>query len=287
MKRYRFSLKDLMIAILLTALVSTSAQLSYLWSEPQSQKFTQLESPYIEILPKANAQTSTASSVSPNHKGFDGGWIIPFEVFDLSVTYYKRGVYWTPRYNKKPVRVDLNGDGLLDLIFSTYDPVSNENSSSYATGFSQYVKLQRPNGSFETVYTCSQSSFVSSNTNSGTTYGFKYHGHCADTVNTTDPGNTKRWEPSIITLQLGNIGSLQSGDDRLNLLSSIRYTEENHDYDRNAATFIDINGDGLQDMVFGGSTTLQKHATNGSARSASAILYNNGNGFDVGLFVAD
>ncbi len=287
MKRYRFSLKDLLIAILLTALVSTSAHLSILWTGPQAQQYTQLDKPYSDLLPNANAQTSNASSVSFNHKGFDGGWIIPFEIFDLDVTYYRRGISWTPRYNRKPVRIDLNGDGLLDLIYSVYDPLSNESSPDYAAGFQQYIKLQRPNGVFETVYTCSQTSFVTANTNSGTTYGYKYHGHCADTTNTTDPGNTRRWEPAVTTLQLGNVGSISPQDDRINLLDTIRYTEETHNYDRNAATFIDVNGDGLPDMVFGGSTSIQRDASfAGQSHAASAILYNNGNGFDVGFFVA-
>lgn len=289
MKRYRFSLKDLLIAILLTALVSTSAQLSVIWTGPEAKQFTQLKTPYTDVLPAANAQTSNANSVSPNHKGFDGGWIIPFEVFDLEVRYV-RNFYWRPVYTRKPLRIDLNGDGLLDLIYSVYDPRYIHDSNypaGYSASFQQYIKLQRPGGLFETVYTCSQRSIIDSYDNSGTTYKYEYVGHCADTSNTSGK-NFQRWQPSVIAPQLAGPGTLQANSDSINLVRSIRYTEENHDYDRNAATFIDVNGDGLQDMVFGGDTTIQRAASfAGQSRSATAVLFNNGNGFDIGFFTAN
>lgn len=65
--------------------------------------------------------------------------------------------------NGYPIQIDMNGDGLLDLVYSTV----------YTSGASQYVLLNNGQG-FDAAYLCNKS-FVATRTPQHV-----YRGHCAD-----------------------------------------------------------------------------------------------------------
>src|SRR5690606_10799021 len=128
------------------------------------------------------------------HKTFNGGWVLPFEMYDQK--YYRGQVspYRQPEYKDLPVSIDINGDGLLDLVYSKPNLSYNTGNNSYIwNGVEQYIILRRADG-FELAYKCRQE-----NQNNI----FVYYGDCADTTyqNGTEPAYEMRWTPMNIMYQ--------------------------------------------------------------------------------------
>jgi hypothetical protein len=108
---------------------------------------------------KAFMNDYTSWPKSRKHKGFDGGWVMPFEFFEALMD-SNGGV------SPSPVHIDMNGDGRMDIIYSKGD---NGN-------LIQYMLFARGNG-FVSAYKCRS---VSESEGAGY-YGYWYYGDCADT----------------------------------------------------------------------------------------------------------
>lgn len=76
--------------------------------------------------------------------------------------------------NNKPLQGDINGDGLIDIYFSTGDPGAN-------SGVFQYVYLNNGHG-YDFVYLCERK-VVRTTTYPQVIYSTQYRGDCADYSN--------------------------------------------------------------------------------------------------------
>ena len=230
---------------------------------------------------------------SQKHKGFDGGWMLPFEAFSQQ---YYRG--WQNRnkpaqYFDKPLHIDLNGDGLQDLLFSKgHVSLHGQTQNFIWTGLEQYIILRRANG-FELAYKCRQERDAQNK--------YWYYGDCADQNYTsgTDAAYEVVWTPGAIwyqqTPQMTNSHQFSDQDRQeymgtndqvfnyLNVDLNIngQFVET---FDHAMPEFTDLNGDGLVDVVFFGQVSIGEQYGNGGPYTyvgTNYVLYNNGHGFDV------
>ena len=237
---------------------------------------------------------------SAKHKGLDGGWILPFEIFDQKYSRGQMVPYRQPAYTDMPVSIDINGDGLLDLVYSKADFSINTNGGGYETvwgGVTQYIILRRANG-FELAYKCKQVS-EPVGTNGSQRW---YYGDCADMSYTkgTDLAYEQAWTPMNYFYQQAkswtNKHPILTNDDRANYNGT---GDETFDYifydywvngtqrntiDRQKPLIKDLNGDGLPDLIFFGYLDAGATYSGGpnTAQNLNIVMYNNGHGFDMG-----
>lgn len=229
-------------------------------------------------------------------KDFDGGWNLPFEAFRQQ---YYRG--WqnrnqNPQYYDKPLQIDLNGDGLQDLLYSKANVSLHGQTQNFVwTGLEQYIILRRANG-FELAYKCHQSSksvYVSPAIPQQTQWW--YYGDCADTSYISSaPAQEKAWNPATIWNQQrsqmtsGNtlnrsayMGINDQVFDFLNIDLNIN-GQQTETFPRYMPQFTDINGDGLPDVLFFGQAMIgEGYSGPYEFQTLEFVLYNNGRGFDV------
>jgi hypothetical protein len=229
-------------------------------------------------------------------KDFDGGWNLPFEAFTQQ---YNRG--WQnrnqiPQYYDKALEIDLNGDGLQDLLYSKGDVTLHGQSQNFVWfGLTQYIILRRANG-FELAYKCYQrpkSVYISPAIQQQTQWW--YYGDCADTSYTsTNAGQEKVWNPATVWNQKrpqmtqGNTldrASYMGLDGQvfefLNIDLNINGSQA-ETFPRYMPKFTDINGDGLPDVVFFGSAVIgEGNSGPYTFQNIQFVLYNNGRGFDI------
>lgn len=217
----------------------------------------------IDVVP--HSQAGLVSSYTQKHRNFDGEWIIPFEIYEQR---YNRSISGGT-YSREPYMVDLNGDGLLDQIYSSYEPNTSTPS------LSQYIKLQRPDGSFQQVYTCSQIN--------GAGGKYYYSGHCAEPgyVSGTELAYEVRWTPLFYLYQQVAEHTYTYGSSGVSV-QLFNWSYDSYDYqrDRKMPVFRDLNGDGLNDVIFQANWRHEGYST--TSANVNMILYNNGNGFDPG-----
>jgi hypothetical protein len=227
-------------------------------------------------------------------KYFDGGWIMPFDFYDLQPN---RPSNYGNEPARAPVFTDINGDGLVDMLFSsTTDTFIQSGSSTISSiGMQQYIALN--NGKhFELVYKCRYGS-----DSQGSSY--KYYGDCADTTasQTVIQKHPPRFPVEMIlhhedkltpvnktSAMEGNIAnsfqvhvdiatpSLEENCHNKNILDT-------KSCDRSMPRLLDINGDGLQDIILS-SYVAERYTVNYPQmvqRKQSMVLYNNGKGFDL------
>ena len=97
---------------------------------------------------------------SKKHRGLVGGWDMPFEMYQQRMRRTDHGgnIGVAPIYETVPVRIDINGDGLLDFVYSNAPSAYIGNGSDYffyGVGLSQYVVLKRTNGYGGGIYVLS------------------------------------------------------------------------------------------------------------------------------------
>jgi len=228
-------------------------------------------------------------------KDFDGGWIMPFDLYEPQP--YRSSGYDGIELGRAPIYTDINGDGLTDMLFSsTVDQfIENGSGSTSSIEMQQYIALN--NGKqFELVYKCRYGADPQGS-------NYKYYGDCADTAASQTP--VVKHPPRFpIEMILHHESRLAAVDDinseegnvknSLNIHVSISNTvlrEQCHNKnlfhtnscDRYMPKLIDVNGDGLQDIILSGYT-MERYYVNYpqyTQRKQSMILYNNGSGFDL------
>lgn len=242
---------------------------------------------------------------SKKHKGFDGGWILPFEIYEqryIPVHYEKGG---KERYEDLPLSIDINGDGLLDLVYSKVDMSYrwHINEGSVFHGVEQYIILRRANG-FELAYKCRQKVDYEG-------YSIKtstYYGDCAETnysgnyLDHIVPWNSARMFMQE-AIHWTNSNPIQTDAQIESLLGKKYdiYDQTHKRFDGGCTTgcvidindfkiprFMDMNGDGLPDLVFIGANrvdhvvSINYQGKSYTSTTINAILYNTGRGFELG-----
>jgi hypothetical protein len=230
---------------------------------------------------------------SMQHKDFDGGWIMPFEVFiqenERRISPFTGGLE-NPKFTYKPYPIDINGDGRLDLIYSRMRVTLNPYGTDIAAfdGLEQYIALRKSNG-YEMAYTCIQTQY-----GTGRWY---YYGDCASNPTTNSLQNSnlieQPWTPTSFfyehSINWGSGGTLDEPGSFTDLYAAGKpiYTRPNTPaIHRFMPELMDINGDGLPDVIFG-KTQMDLYQRNErltpQQNHGTYILYNNGRGFDIGL----
>jgi hypothetical protein len=241
------------------------------------------------LLPDAKAALNGWQSwpKSHKHKGFDGGWIMPFELFDTKLM-------WNGEVVSIPISVDLNGDSLQDLIYSRaiYNYQSWPNSRDH-NHVEQYILLRRHNG-FAAAYRC-------------VIDGAWYYGDCADMqYSGSDPEMYYPWFPILFFWQQASLNWEGKPVPKVNgfNLNSVTggTTYPTFDYkplssrpanivngqifdiwltksDAKQPRLQDINGDGLIDVYFFGNYThFATNSTRPTSHNLSYIFLNTGRG---------
>ena len=268
------------------------------------QTFTgQLANTNLIDFPDAKAIDWTNAPKSRKHKGFTGGWIIPFEIFEQKYTRPQKMSYYQNEdevifnyYSDTPYPIDLNGDGLTDYIYSkatanyTSRPQVGVNVSDYENlywdNMEQYIALKRTNG-YEVVYKCRQyleNQYYYVNNQGYTTPTYWYEGDCADTSSTgTSSINEGAWTPARIWIQEAANWTKTSDSELTSQLTygqnlDLVYMDQRfyptpfttvptvYRIDRTIPKFRDVNSDGLVDVVFNGQVrSAQDENVNGRA----------------------
>lgn len=308
-----FTSAFLAIAILMASQASPSAWNSFLnasrnWTQSVAGLFT--KSHFAQIV-SADAIEDELNNwqnwpSSQKHKSFaemSGEWFLPFEVFEQQ---YYRG--WQsksikPRYFDHPYSLDLNGDGLLDILYSKAEITWDSGGHFQWNGLEQYILLRRATG-FELAYKCYQKSVYTIIPPEYRNIGenrWWYYGDCADTsyISGTDLAYEKKWNPAAIWMQqTPNWDAMITPSDVTfsthygNGLARLQYLNvdfnKNGEYvetfDRSMPVFRDLNGDGLVDVLYEGIQIHGQGAYNAGPYpyiSISFIMMNTGKGFEI------
>ncbi|MDF2379334.1 MAG: hypothetical protein P1V18_03885 [Candidatus Gracilibacteria bacterium] len=232
---------------------------------------------------------------SKKHRGLVGGWDMPFEMYQqrMSRVDFGGNLGIGTAYESLPVSIDINGDGLLDWVYSDVPSVFVQNGADYFTyagGMIQYVILKRANG-YELVYKCYQH-VIDTNANL-----YEYYGDCADTnYQGGEPKYEVVWTPANMFLlesinwsnTSGRIVADEMGIDRG--IYDIVYDQSVATSgvkigDRHLPRFMDFNGDGLQDVVFTGQAEYgiqtPSHPSTVINGDLPFIMLNTGKGFEL------
>jgi hypothetical protein len=275
---------------------------------------------------------SVRSPVSAKYKGPGQGWIMPFEMYE---TKQCRSASETSECPKIPVFADINGDGLVDVLYSAYDePRRDLNRTSrgararYTGSLTQYILLNR-GGRFEVTFQCRQELKVTGNdehyygferyTTLGNNYDpdhYLYYGDCADPsfpYNSTTHTPFNRGQNTNYYAKPFSPGAYFADHPvsrpwpqgfSVDFVSETRFrgkytcwnpglfsSEMADSYcDREIPKLLDINGDGLLDVVFKGKS---RHLNiridqgwgdrfvqnNRNGTPLQFVLYNTGRGF--------
>jgi len=262
------------------------------------------EKPVIDVVSADDIENLLSNWQSwPNslkHKTFNGSWVLPFEMYDQR--YYRGQInpYRAPEYRDLPVSIDINGDGLLDLVYSKAEIAFQSSGGNQDIvrwrGVEQYIVLRRADG-FELAYKCRQNMNY---LGSGNNYEYRYYGDCADTSYQpgSEPSFEMPWNPmNIMYQQVPNwtgqhpiktngdkaeyYGKAQDVFDYLYVDQWVNSTQRNT-YDRQKPQFKDLNGDGLPDAIFFGYSDAGKTANGENTyMELNFVMYNNGHGFDM------
>jgi hypothetical protein len=264
---------------------------------------------------KAFMGSYTSWPRSRKHKGFDGGWIMPFEIFQLKTNKYGS-------LTKEPITIDLNGDGLMDFMFSYLD---FHYGASYGTAstwsLDQYIFLRKANG-FVPAYTCKQvldDYIYFGNPGSRVLLPhYWYYGDCADTSYTAVQDEVSlqekisnplllSWSPPRIFLQQAilnwegkRVPKYPGYNSKENITAGTTYSlsdlgdigqrDRGYPYDeitylRNVPVpmprIMDLNGDNLPDLFFFGTYQDGTYQSTNVFRELKFeyVLMNTGQGF--------
>jgi hypothetical protein len=147
-------------------------------SYDDSRFFESVEEAHFDFIHQAKA----TSGVSRVYKIPDNGWWMPFVIYSQKATRDSYGNTW---YGQDPYVVDINGDGLLDVMYSSYREPLYRRGGNIHGQLDQYINIGSPRGGFARVFSCTQRAYGSP----GPIY-YLYSGDCADTnhpnANNTD-----------------------------------------------------------------------------------------------------
>ncbi|MGE3340618.1 MAG: hypothetical protein AB7J46_01565 [Candidatus Altimarinota bacterium] len=150
MRHFLRNLSYISLGILLSIITTTMlpSNIKFVTAQLSSSAVQPLQDPFLNIDQYPNSSRRNQATVP---------FALP-DVFIASILSVSSSVY--PRLG--PVQMDMNGDGLLDLVFSMSD-INPYDPPSY---YDQYVLLNTGSG-FEVAYICRRD-------------GTLYQGHCAD-----------------------------------------------------------------------------------------------------------
>jgi hypothetical protein len=206
----------------------------------------------------------------------DDKWVMPFEIY--SVKSPSDGGY--PGYIRDPVYVDMNGDGLVDVLYSYY----NLPASGYGT-WRQYLLYNTGSG-FEVAWKCVMEGGLNS----------KFYGDCADVAtlnNNSIPSvpafgvqdffysRASEWIQRPRGLASGSTHFLSGSDSIYDWGPQYSCGSGTNTwcYGR-LAKLMDVNGDGLLDVVLKAQLDDKTSwDSNNMKRNISLMLYNTGMGF--------
>jgi hypothetical protein len=230
---------------------------------------------------------------SRRHKDFDGGWIMPFEIFEQRMIKHSGS---GAAYIYRPLLSDINGDGLLDIIYSAagQDPQYYHSQGRLSGEVEQYIAIQRGNGTYSIVYKCA---YKNSATNPYQDWW--YYGDCADMsyTSTADmyPTSYEAWwlplfpftdnqrnYPTHWTPGNADPDALFNG--LYSAQNPVHFSTTDPQVDRYIPELMDMNGDSLPDVVFHGMQREFRSLfpTSWFDTRESYVLYNTGRGFVVG-----
>jgi hypothetical protein len=241
---------------------------------------------------------------SQKYKAPDGEWIMPFEIYKQE--YIRNDT--EGEYRNQPVHVDINSDGLMDILYS-YLTEPEARFSPYQQWYDlngrelmQYLLLGRPNGTYSIAFKCYQRPDYTRMVwwwQYGTLPYHVYYGDCADTSSSFDPDSY----PSLFNtgdyLRQWNISTskiINVPRDVSTAIGEITYHNKCWEGGTNATKgacdykipkLMDINGDTLLDVVFSGTSRklsydphkLPLEQFSLSAEAVSFIYLNTGRGF--------
>jgi hypothetical protein len=275
----------------------------------------------LDVFPSVEAATQnifngwTHWPSSQYYKAPGNGWIMPFEIFHADPVIIGQNAPY-PHHGDlsyHPNMIDINGDGLFDVLYSRYtEPWHAAYKSSISSWFPRGVRtyigegqsleqymLFNTGNTFRAVFKCKQ---VMARDNSGN-WSYRYYGDCADTLRPDDPQYTALpfstgsyfVEHNIPASTVGgldiNINDKHpirckrfhstSGETRMAYFNCMR----------SQPRFLDVNGDGLLDVIFKGgykqyfhvssytrgNEGYHKHRSEGA--NASYVLLNTGSSF--------
>jgi hypothetical protein len=205
---------------------------------------------YVQIAPLSVPSMAYAASHSSQQNSAEPSFYSLPAVLILGQVY--KNINGTEYYG--PMNMDINGDGLPDLVYSFSELGSN--------AWKQYVALGNGSG-YDVVYSCDFN-------------GSRFYGDCAGSgAARTD--TSRRYAALENPLHLSGSGApLKPGNVAYALpegqIHGLTLSRHGHHNDTRSPVFSDVNGDGLPDMMY-------------SSRNLTGTLYqfvalNTGDGFE-------